>query len=333
MAALALLTAQPAMAARAVTRPLVDFVTEMRVFMPGEGSGGYVVPTPGEEEAMRAAARALAAGDAATAERALAIFPGVFEVLDFTDGPGGARYLAIAEIPGGTTGLLPRGWGFFFFALHPRRPELVIEAPHPVADRESELDAARAVTSLGPAAFILAGAHRYADPKPISDVAHTSSTAFEAAHEAALEGGRVALQIHGFSLATHAGYPELLLSAGEVTPTPDVLAICGEVKRGGLDCVPFDGTAFAALGGLQNVQGSHATSLFGPGHFMHFEIADAARADPARFGVIVRGIGDRFPTAVGCSCGSGPASPTLFLGLVALGLYGARPSGSRRRHT
>src|SRR6266536_830309 len=121
---LALLAASPALAARKVTKPLVDLVAEMRVFMPGEASGGFVV---------------------ATAERALAIFPGVFEVLDYTDGPGGPKYLAIAEIPGGPTGLLPRGWGFYFFALRPERPGLVIEAPHPLADRESELDAATAV--------------------------------------------------------------------------------------------------------------------------------------------------------------------------------------------
>jgi MYXO-CTERM domain-containing protein len=314
---LALAIARPAQAARRVSSPLVDFVAEMRVFMPGEGSGGFVVPTAEEQEAFRAAARALVGGDVATAERALAIFPGVFEVLDYTDGPGGPAYLAIAEIPGGPTGLLPRGWGFYFFARAPKRPGLVIEAPHPVADRESEVDAASAVSALRPAAFLLAGSHRYADPKPVSDMAHTSSSVFEPVHEVALEGGGVAMQIHGFSLAAHAGYPDLLLSAGQ----------------GGLSCVPFDGSAFVALGGLQNVQGSHATTLFGPGHFMHFEIADVARQDPARFGVIVKAIADRTPTTVGCTCGSGPASPSLFLGLVALGLYGARPSSRSRRHT
>ncbi len=330
---LALFAAGPALAARQVSKPLAAFVAEMRVFIPGEGSGGFVVPTPDEQEAFRAAARALGAGDVATAERALAIFPGVFEVLDYTDGAGGPSYLAIAEIPGGPTGLLPRGWGFYFFARRPERPGLVIEAPHPVADRESELDAAAAVTALRPAAFLLAGAHRYADPKPVSDMAHTSSSVFEAVHEVALEGGRIAAQIHGFSLAAHAGYPELLLSSGDVTPTADVAAICAEVNQGGLRCVPFDGSAFTTLGGLQNVQGGHASSLFGPGHFLHFEIADAARADPASFAVIVKGIGDRFPTGGGCSCGTGSAGSTALLSFVFLVAYGARPSRYRRRNS
>ncbi len=330
---LSLMSARPALAARQVTRHLRDFVAEMRVFMPGETSGGFVVPTPEEQEAFRAAALALRAGDIATAERALAIFQGVFEVLDFTDGPGGPRYLAIAEIPGGTTGLLPRGWGFFFFAQSPGREQLVIEAPHPLADRESEIDAATAVSALRPAAFLLAGAHRYADPRPVSDMAHTSGSVFEAVHEAALDGGRIAAQIHGFSLAAHPGYPGLLLSAGSTTPTADVLAICDAVNRGNVLCVPFDGTAYTDLGALNNVQGSYAAGAFGPGHFLHFETADATRADPASIGVIVNAIGDRFPATGGCSCGSAGGAAMVFPGLLVLLARRARPHPKRRSDT
>jgi uncharacterized protein (TIGR03382 family) len=319
LAALVALSPRPALAARRVTRPLRDFVAEMRVFMPGEGSGGFVVPTAREQEAFRAAAGALRDGDVARAERALAPFRGLFEVLDFTDGErDGPRYLAIAEVPGGATGLLRRGWGFFFFARDARRDRLVIEAPHPVADQGSELDAAQAVSSLRPAAFLLAGAHRYADPKPVSDVAHTSASVFEAVHEAAVDGGRVALQIHGFSLAAHPGYPELLLSTSTTTPTADSTAICDAVNRGGVLCVPFDGSAYTALGALENVQASYAAGAFGPGHFLHFETADATRSDPARFGVIVGAIRERYRTS-GCSSGgdAGALAP-LGLALVAV---------------
>jgi MYXO-CTERM domain-containing protein len=325
-----LTAASPALAARQVVKPLPDFVAAMRVFMPGEASGGFVVPTPGEQEAFRAAAQALRGGDIATAERALAVFHGVFEVLDFTDGLGGPRYLAIAEIPGGATGLLPRGWGFFFFARRPEREQLVIEAPHPLADRDSETDAAVAVSSLRPAAFLLAGAHRYADPRPVSDVAHTSGSVFEPVHEAALEGGRIAAQIHGFSLATHPGYPELLLSAGSTTPTADVLAICDSVNRAGVLCFPFDGSAYNDLGALNNVQGSYAAGAFGPGHFLHFETADATRADPARFGAIVNAIGDRFPAPGGCSCGSSGGAAAVLPGLLLLLVRRARFHPKRR---
>ncbi len=312
-------TPLPAVAARRVSQPLRDFVAKVRVFMPGEASNGFVVPTPREQEAFRAAAYALRAGDVARAERALAPFRGAFEVLDFTDGDGGPRYLAIAEVPGGKTGLLPRGWGFFFFAQDPRRDRLVIEAPHPIADQESEIDAAAAVSNLRPSAFLLAGAHRYADPRPVSDVAHTSGSVFEPVHEAALDGGRVAIQIHGFSLAAHPGYPELLLSTGSTTPTADSAAICDAVNRDGVQCVLFDGTAYLALGALENVQGSFAAGAHGPGHFLHLETSDATRADPARFGVIVGAIGRRYGASGGCSTGGDPgALAPLALALLTL---------------
>ncbi len=333
LVAAALPWASPALAVRQRAVPLPDLVAEVRTFMPGEASGGYVVPTPEEEEAFRAAARALLAGDAATAERALAPFAGAFEVLEVLDGAGGGRYLAIAEVPGAATGLLPRGWGLFLFARTPARDRLVIEAPHPLADRESEMDAAVATSRLRPAAFLLAGAHRYADPKPLSDMAHASHSVFEAVHEAALLPDRVAVQVHGFSLATHPGYPDLLLSTGRPAPTPDSAAICDRVNRGGLFCLLFDGTAYTDLGALTNAQGNYAAAALGGGHFLHFELADAARADPARVAVVVDAVGRRFPAAGGCGCGSGPAAPAVLPGLLALLARRARRSPHRRSTT
>ncbi len=322
--------ASPALAVRRVAASLPDFVAQARLFMPGEASGGYVVPTPEEEEAFRAAARALLAGDGGTAERALSPLGGVFEVLDVGDGAGGGRYLAIAEVPGAAGGQLPRGWGFFFFAREPARRRLVIEAPHPLADRESEMDAAVATARLRPAAFLLAGAHRYADPKPLSDMAHASHSVFEAVHEAALAPDRVAIQIHGFSLATHPGYPDLLLSTGRPTPSPDSAAICDRVARGGLSCVLFDGAAFTDLGAVSNVQGNYADAAVGGGHFLHFELADVARADPARFAVVVDAVGHRFPAAGGLGCGSGSGAPSALPVLLALLALRAATSHNRR---
>ncbi len=333
LVAAALPWAFPAMAVRQRTVPLLDLVAELRLFMPGEASGGYVVPTLEEEEAFRAAARALLAGDAATAERALRPLAGAFEVLDILDSAGGGRYLGIAEVPGAATGLLPRGWGLFLFAQLPARGRLVIEAPHPLADRESEMDAAVAASRLRPAAFLLAGAHRYADPKPLSDVAHASHLVFQAVHEVALAPDRVAVQIHGFSLATHPGYPDLLLSTGRATPTPDSAAICDRVNQGGVFCVLFDGTAYTDLGAVTNVQGNYAAAALGDGHFLHFELADVARADPARFAVVVDAIGGRFPVAGGCSCGSGSAAPPVLSGLLVLLARRARRPPNRRSTT
>ena len=233
--------------------------------MPQEGSGAYVVPTEQERSSFAAAAKALTSGDLATAEEALAAFPG-FEVLSLTDGADGPLYLVIAEKPP-----LSRGWGFYFFARQPLRPGLVVEAPHPLADRDSELAAARAVSSLRPAAFLLAGAHRYADPAPKSDMAHTSSSIFEAIHEVVSTQAGMVVQVHGFSAAGHQGYPDLLLSSGSAEPGATAEAVCNQVQGGGVGCTLFNGDpTYAALGATTNVQGGYSRRTFGAEHFLHF---------------------------------------------------------------
>jgi hypothetical protein len=283
-----------ALGARQLSVPLVDYVTEIRIFMPGDGSNGYVVPTSEERAAFTAAATALVAkGDVARAEQALAPYPW-FEILDYRDGTGGAPYWVIAEKTP-----LARGWGFYFFARAASRDALIIEAPHPLADRDSELLAARAASELRPAAFLLAGAHRYADGGRASDMTHATYSIFQSMHEVVTTASRVAVQIHGFSSATHPGYPELLLSSGTTVPGPAAEQICTVVTDQGLGCTLFTGTAFAPLGAQTNVQGAFSRQAAGDGHFLHFETADTVRDEAPRGEIIIRALADHWPAPVG----------------------------------
>ncbi len=302
--ALAICAAGSARAERQLSVSLEDFVGEMRVFMPGEGSNGFVVPTTAERQTFGVALAAVAAFDVAKAEAALASLPG-FEVVALAD--GGVEYLGISEKPP-----LSRGWGFFFFARQPERPGLVIEAPHPLADRESEMMAARAVRRLRPSAFLLAGAHRYADAGRASDVAHTSLSVFEVAHEKSCTGGAVALQIHGFNAADHPGYPELLLSSGTAVPGPDASNICDRASALGIGCTLFNGIDFIPLGAQTNVQGGWSRRTLGDGHFLHFETAQSIREDPARFDAIAQSIEEHWPAPRSCGCGSASSPLSLF---------------------
>ncbi|HEY3449388.1 MAG TPA: hypothetical protein VGK67_23745 [Myxococcales bacterium] len=313
-----LFASSSAQAARQLTASLSDFVTEMRIFMPGEGSNGYVVPTSEERSSFSAAAVALASGNLERAEQALASYPG-FELLDFRDGPEGATYWAIAEKPP-----FVRGWGFYFFAREPSRGTLVVEAPHPLADRDSELLAAKMVSTLRPAAFLLAGAHRYADAGRTSDMTHAAYSIFESVHEAVLSAPRVALQIHGFNSATHVGYPELLLSSGTTKPGPDSEQICTAVTSKGVGCTLFTGVAYTDLGAQTNVQGSNTRQVAGDGHFFHFETGDAVRDEQAKGDAVVQAIGEHWPSPEaghGCGCGAAscvpPGSALWVLGALA----------------
>lgn len=316
------LAAGQADAAREASLSLEAYVSQVRTFMPGEGSGTYVVPSVEDRTAFAAAARALARGDIATAELALGPYPD-FEVLDFHD-DAGPRYLVIAEKPP-----LSRGWGFYFFAQSPRRDELVLEAPHPLADRDSELAAARIVSALRPAAFLLAGAHRYADVRRLSDVAHASASIFESVHEVISSRGRIALQIHGFNAADHAGYPELVLSSGTTEPGSDALALCQDLQRRGIDCQPFTGAAYTDLGAQTNVQGGYVLRSFGAGHFLHFETAEIVRDEPARLEALTSALEARWGS---WGCSSSAAPPAFPLGLLAAALWlraRRRPSTTR----
>lgn len=301
-------------AARAVSVSLTEFVTEMRVFMPAEASGGYVVPTVEERASFAAAAKALAAGDVARAELAIAPYPD-FEVLDLEDRDSGAKYFTLSEKPP-----IGRGWGYYFFARSARRPMLIIEAPHPLADRDSELAAARATSELSPVAFLLAGAHRYANPGIASDVSHVASSIFEAVHEVALSADCAAIQVHGFSAAGHRGYPQLVISSGAVPPGQDAAALCGAITTRGMDCVTFDGTAWSDLGALANVQGGFARRTFGSGHFLHIETDESVRDDEARVRVVVDAIGAHWPAiATGCGCEAAASPPAaLSCGFLVL---------------
>lgn len=310
---LLLLTAPLARGApRSVSSSLESFVVEMRAFLPQEGSAGYVVPTTAERQAFAAAISAAMAGDAARVELALAPYPD-FEVLDFTD-PRSGRYLAIVEKPP-----IHRGWGFIFVARHPARPELLVEVPHPLADRDSEVVGARAASELAPRGFIMAGAHRYALPGRLSDVAHTSGSIFETAHETLAAEGLVALQFHGFGLALHPDYPDLVLS--NATPTPDErgVRLCAAAVDAGIDCRTFDGTAYTDLGAQTNVQAGFLRRTFQRASFLHFETGDRVRQDDARIDGLVGSLTAEWPRgAQGCGCvGAAEVGPVTWA-LLAL---------------
>ena len=315
-----LLSPRPARAARPITTSLVDYVRSIRAFLPTQGSNAYVVPTAADRLAFRAAARALAADDLATAERALAPYPD-FEVLALTDTGSGASYHALVE-----KAPIPRGWGFFLFARAPARPDLVLEAPHPLADRDSELAAARAAIALKPAAILFAGAHRYADANGSSDVAHVAASIFESVHEVALTPNRVVVQIHGFSAAGHPDYPEILISSGTTDPGADGEQVCRLVTGAnrGVGCVLFDGSAYVDLGAQANVQGAFARRSFGAGHFLHIETADSVRGEGPSppLDVLIAALAARWPEPAptgGCALAP-PGDLPDFFGPLAIAL-------------
>jgi len=168
-------------------------------------------PSDSERALFQQAIRQLVAGRIERARETLALLG--FDVLDVSDGD--RRYHVVQETPGP----LVRGWGFYVINLAPRRP-LVLEAPHPVHDWNTGIQAAELMGRLGARALIVATTHRCASKYPTecqgrtgacrqvwgkgryrrSDRAHAVNTLFHAAHSELLAGDPrlVAVQLHGF---------------------------------------------------------------------------------------------------------------------------------------
>src|SRR5947199_9316327 len=96
----------------------------------------------------------------------------------------------------------------------PSTTQVIIEAPHPVTDFNSQQIAYTIFTSVYPhvAALLVSGVERTFDPTGQTDMAHRTESIFETAHEAFTKFGSVVIQIHGFDSSHHATEPLVVLS-------------------------------------------------------------------------------------------------------------------------
>jgi hypothetical protein len=208
-------------------------ISELRPILaaiPGPGTEGMRVPSDPQLIAWEYLLRSIDSGDTETACEILHAFDFPYTLLDFTDTPaGGARYLALVEdIP------VTFGWGAYVVRTGEAKAELVIQAPHPIADDRTALQAADLFRRLEARALMIAGAHRCAnsdyspcsgvtvacgalEPYRSSDVAHAVQSAFQAAHKALVPcgGERTAVQLHGNGLES---CPDLFISNGTLNP-------------------------------------------------------------------------------------------------------------------
>ncbi len=208
-------------------------VTEMQAIdkdMPGAGTDAMVVPDKAQMAAWKIILHAMLKGDIVTACGQIEANHFPYHILDFTDIPfNRERYLVLEEDRPVTT-----GWGTYVIRREGVQAEVVVEAPHPVDDERTELEAVEVFRQIHARALLVAGTDRCAnqayspcsgktmacgklEPYRSSDVAHASRTMFQAAHEALVDcgGERVALQLHGNNLAT---CPDVFVSNGTMIP-------------------------------------------------------------------------------------------------------------------
>jgi hypothetical protein len=178
---------------------------------------------------------------------------------------------------------IEKGWGIYAIRLD-SASNIIVEAPHPLFDRNTPSIALQVYRALDARALLVAGAHRNANGEGSADVAHNTSTIFHEVHKtlsrhiASTSGNVIVLQIHGFHTSKHDGYPSVVVGFGEeMQPAESVLGQQLEaafVERGisvGL-CI---GDVWLDLCGERNVQ----AAAMERGVFIHIELDEEMRKD------------------------------------------------------
>src|SRR3954468_2369170 len=153
-------------------------------------------------------------------------------------------------------------------------PGLVVEVPHPRADRWTEDLGVQLFTALDAQVLSVAGAHRTAG-HGAADVAHEPASAFAAVDRAVVGPGTVVLQVHGFDESEHEGSSEVVLSSAESVPAPLVEELAGALEEAHIDVCVYDGQRCKALAGTRNVEAAHARTVGAT--FVHVELAEDLR--------------------------------------------------------
>lgn len=151
-----------------------------------------------------------------------------------------------------------------------------VEVPHPRSDAWTDLIGTEVFERSGARYLLAAGALR--DAGEDADVAHAPDSAFATADRAVVGAGWTVVQVHGFVVSKHPGYPQAVVSAGTASGGPAARAVAARLQAAGFTTCVYDGTVCADLAARTNVQGQNARAV--GADFVHVELERAVRSDP-----------------------------------------------------
>lgn len=179
---------------------------------PGNGSGEWVAATTTEQTAWRSAVSQMLGGACNFALPAA--IATAAQIRTFTDTTSGKSYCLLMEVlDANTNGKVDRGWGAFMVDAAATR-EISHQAPHPLADLNTENESIGVFGGTNSRSWLMAGAHRLAasgsnscqSSYGASDAAHAINNMFHATNIElmAFYGGNdwQAIQWHGMAADT-----------------------------------------------------------------------------------------------------------------------------------
>lgn len=310
--------------------------------MPRSGSEGFVPPTMGQQAAWRGTVAAMLLGGCE-----FPLPPAISQrmrLLQFHDEETDKSYCVLMEtVDKNRDGYVDKGWGTFIVDPAATR-ELSHQAPHPLHDRGTDVEAVDVFKWTESRSFLLCGAHRYANSTPSAcdpnygeaDCAHATDNMFFAttleisAFYASLGLPYTQIEWHGMGASTCPGV-DAYISHGLSTPPPSgapVLALRARIEQNNPDwAVAVPGSGTCSQNATENVEGR-----FLNGVSQSSVCAQAATASTGRFVHIeqqpdYRDAADWF-AAIADTWPSAQASPLLSLAMSAAPLTGAGPAGS-----
>ena len=177
------------------------------------------------------------------------------------------------------------GWGTYIF--NPRAQQRVdVHVNHPISDQNTEDIGIELYRDGRYRWFLVAGAERDANPQFMeADVAHTTSTVFQAVSTELRAANVRAISIHGFNIDGHPGLPsgaDHVISNGTGQGYPAAFAdLRTRLGNAGFTAGQFGVTAgYDELGGTTNVQGMSWRNV-AQNAWMHLEIERNVRLDAA----------------------------------------------------
>ncbi len=233
--------------------------------MPARNSAEYRPPTSAHRRTVARAWDEVVAGRLVEAE--WLVEPLGYEIRSGRD-PSVGPFVALHG-PGGLFVHAPEGVDM-----------VVVEVPHPRADRSSETFGLDLFRQAKAGVLLVAGAHRSAGDGDSADVSRRDGSVFQAVHRSALSPGSTVIQVHGY--ASHSA-PTLdaIVSSG-ADPTPSAASVERAMSERFRTCLwSADGPEECRnLGGTRNVQG--ATTREAGAFFVHLELAPPLRLNRER---------------------------------------------------
>ena len=289
-------------------------ISSLEQSMPGPGSEGFMLPTPGALETWNGLLQRILDGDILAARSIIEQqFPS-YALIRFFDTETQQPYWLLQETPN-----VERGWGAVVVNPTPRR-NLAIEVPHPKFDLDTHTEGADLFRETGARMLVLAGTHRCANSAAsscdgetgvcgdygsyrVSDMAHFVEAPFQEAHRALTQRyPEVAvLNLHGNGSSS---CETVFLSDGVENTSPPLIQNLHSALNGRGVNVGTPQTSACPLEGTTNVQGRYTNGSSAPctapasataGTFVHIEQRLGFREDPAAYGALIEAVNEVVP--------------------------------------